>query len=174
MQTSITQNGIELPIITETTLGRKGAAGKSFYTLDFAALINYTKDASGNKIEDTASTGDAIAKFFKGFESAFAFMQADFDRAMVSGQVTTPANSKTPKALSNDEKLAFLTSYVTTINELTRQRSGKASEIKRLTKEMTTFAATPANFALPDFATRLQAMAIKIAQLQAEADTASE
>ena len=158
--------GFTLPITTETTQGRKGNEGKTFYSIDFAELLE-TKDSNGKNVEDYASTGENLLKFFRGFDSIMAFIKADFDKAMVSLQVTTPANGKTPKALSDAEKLAALRQYVSTIDTITRQRSGKASEVKRLVKEQSELMK---NFDASKTA-KLVELATAIAKLQAEIDS---
>ena len=158
--------GFALPITTETTQGRKGNEGKTFYSVDFSELLE-TKDGSIGKIEDYAATGENLLKFFRGFDSIMAFIKADFDKAMVSLQVTTPANGKTPKTLSDAEKLAALRQYVSTIDTITRQRSGKASEVKRLVKEQSELMK---NFDASKTA-KLVELATAIAKLQAEIDS---
>jgi hypothetical protein len=158
--------GFSLPITTETTQGRKGAEGKTFYSIDFAELLE-TSEASGKKVEDYASTGENLLKFFRGFDSLCAFLSADFNKAMVSLQVTTPANGKTPKTLSDAEKLAALRQYVSTIDSITRQRSGKASEVKRLVKEQSELMK---NFDASKTA-KLVELATAIAKLQSEIDS---
>jgi len=167
MNKTIKQNGVELPVITEQTIGRKGAAGKSYYSLDFAALIDYATSADGKKTEDTAKTGANIAGFFKGFESAIAFIQSDFNKAMVSLQVNTPANSKTGKTLSDEEKFAAMLAYVETINEETRRRSGKASELKRMIKAQSDLMK---NFNPATDTAKLVELATAIAKMQSEID----
>jgi len=172
---TVIHEGFTLPVTKETTLGRKGGAGKVFYTVDFGELLVTSEvvqaDKSVKKVEDYSATGKNLLTFFRGFDAFRAFFQADFDKAMVSLQVTSPATGKTPKVLTDAEKLTALRAYVSTIDEITRQRSGKASEAKRLTKEMTEYAANPANMANPvEFATKLQAMAVKIAELNAQID----
>ena len=174
---AITQNGVELAVIEQTTIGRKGAAGSVFVTADFETAIAY-KDDNGKRIADDAQTGINLAKFFKGIETAIAFIQSDFDRAMVAAQVRTPANSKTPKTLSLDEKRAVFAAYVATINEETRRRTGIKSEYKRLDKEMKDFMVNPANFADPaKFAATVQDYALRLAKIDKQiqdADNASE
>ena len=169
-QNTLEHEGFTLPIIQATTLGRKGEAGKAYYTLDFAELLATKTDASGNKIADDHQTGANLLRFFRGFDSLMSFVEPDFNKAMVSLQVTTPANSKTPKTLSDAEKLAALRAYVATIDEVTRQRSGKASELKRLVKAQ---AELMRNFT-PDKTPQLIALATQIAALQTEIDAAKD
>lgn len=165
---TITHEGFTLPIVKESTIGRKGGAGKVYYTVDFAELLA-TSEVDGKKVENREATGKNILTFFRGFDSVMAFVTADFNKAMVSLQVTSPATGKTPKVLTDDEKLTALRNYVSTIDEITRQRSGKASEVKRLQREMTEYGSNPANFTNPaEFAVKIQAMAMAIAKLGAE------
>lgn len=115
---SIEQAGFMVPIRKEVTQARSGNTPKVFYTLDFAAL----------------KTGDALASFCKGFESLLSFFCADFDKAMVSLQVTTPANGKTSKVLSDSEKVQCLRDYVATMDVITRRKTGLASQIRACDK----------------------------------------
>lgn len=180
----VEHEGFKLPIVKDTTVGRKGATGKTYYTVDFGELLATAdvevKDAAGKvtgtkKVEDRAKTGENILTWFRGFDSLMAFVSADFDKAMVSLQVTSPANAKTPKVLSDEEKLTALRGYIATIDEITRQRSGKASEVKRLTQEMTDYAKNPANMTdMAAFGKHLQELATKIASLQVEIEAERE
>jgi len=166
---TIEHEGFTLPIITETTIGRKGAAGKSYYTLDFSELLATTTDGD-KKVEDKATTGKNLLTFFRGFDSLMSFIAPDFNKAMVSLQVTTPANAKQPKVLTNDEKLAALRAYVSTIDEVTRQRNGKASELKRLNREL----ADLMKSFTPDKTAQLVALSTRIAEAQTALDADSE
>ena len=127
--------GFRLPIISEITIGKKGAAGKQYFTIDFAELL-VVNEVGGVKTTDEATSLANLGKVFKGFESLLAFVQPDFNKAQVSLQVTTPANAKTPKQLTQDEKIDALRDYVATIDEEKKRRSGAASAMKRLTAEM--------------------------------------
>lgn len=170
----ITHEGLTLPVVWETTIGKAGKTGKRFATVDWEAVSVIVTDDKGNKTVDELATSGVLGKAFRGTKSLLSYVQADFDKAQVSLQVTTPANAKTPKTLTDDEKLAALLAYVSTIDEETKRRSGVTSELKRATKAMATFMQNPANFTLPDFADKLKALAMTIADLQAKADSASE
>ena len=114
---SVEQGGFKVPIRREITQARSGNTPKVYYTLDFTAL-----------------NGDALEKFCKGYESLLAFFCADFDKAMVSLQVTTPANGKTPKVLTDEEKVQGLRDYVASIDTVSRRRTGLASQIRACDK----------------------------------------
>ncbi len=175
----IEHEGFTLSVKSETTQGRKGATGKSYFTVDFNELLAVKQVMKRNaadtadesvKIEDYETSGANLLKWFRGWDSLMAFLEAEFDKAMVSLQVTTPANAKTPKTLSDAEKLAALREYVATIEKLSRQRSGAKSELNRLVKEqselMKNFTADVAGNTV-----KLVALATAIANAQAKLDT---
>src|ERR1035441_9210221 len=103
---SITQHGFTVLIRKDTTQTRAGNAVKVFYTLDFASL----------------QTGDNLATFCKGFGPLLSFFEADFNKAMVSLQCTTPANGNPSKVLSDSDKMQALRDYVSTIDTITRRK----------------------------------------------------
>ena len=167
---SIEQAGFTVPIRKEVTQARSNSTPKVFYTLDFAVL----------------KTGDALASFCKGYDSLLAFFCADFDKAMVSLQVTTPANGKTSKVLSDSEKVQCLKDYVSTMDVITRRKTGLASQIRACDKAIADYviacqANTTNDPSKPSFAIGFQEhiaeLSIKRASLleqqEAESDSAS-
>lgn len=166
--------GFKLAIKSEVTQGRKGATGKAFYTVDFNELLvtkdEVQADKSTKRVEDFAATGANLLKWFRGFDSLLAFLAPEFDKAMVSLQVTTPANAKISKTLSDAEKLAALREYVATIDHVTRQRSGAKSELNRLIKEQSDLMK---NFAsdIAGNTVKLVALATSIAAAQVRLDS---
>lgn len=159
---TITSENVTLPIRREQTAKRGDKETKTYYTLAFEAC----------------SDANQLAVFCKGFKSLLSFFEADFNKAMVSLQVTTPANAKEAKTLTDVEKIAALRSYVSTIDEVTRRRTSLAGEIKRVEREQSKFiAANIANLAKPEIIAQIQAYAKQYAELiakqEAEASEAS-